>query len=62
MADHMRTELVADALRIAANNVTFVDDVTIFRSDRGVQHVSAEFAATADQLKVHRSVGRIGIC
>lgn len=35
MADHMRADLVADTLRMAANNVIFVDDVTTFHSDHG---------------------------
>ncbi len=62
MADHLRTELVADALRMAARNITFTRDVTIFHSDRGTQYLSHEFAAVADELGVLRSVGRTGIC
>jgi putative transposase len=38
MADHMRTELVADALRMAARNVPFRHGDTIFHSDRGSQY------------------------
>ncbi len=62
MADHMRTELVVDALRMAAVNVNLVADVTVFHSDRGVQYLSAEFAAAAQELRILRSVGRTGIC
>ncbi|SES42225.1 Transposase InsO and inactivated derivatives [Actinokineospora terrae] len=62
MADHMRTELVVDALRMAAGNVAVVPDSTLFHSDRGTQYVSAEFAAAAGDLKISRSVGRTGIC
>lgn len=62
MAEHMRTELVADALRMAADNVAFYPGVTIFHSDRGVQYLSAEFAAVTRELGVRRSVGRTGIC
>jgi putative transposase len=62
MADHMRTELVIDALRMAAGNVNIVADVTVFHSDRGTQYLSAEFAAAAEELKILRSVGRTGIC
>ena len=62
MAEHMRTALVADALRGAARTVPFRPDETIFHSDRGCQYLSAEFAAVADELGVQRSVGRTGVC
>jgi putative transposase len=62
MAEHMRTELVADALRMAAHNVPFQPGVTIFHSDRGSQYLSAEFAVVANELGVRRSVGRTGVC
>jgi transposase InsO family protein len=62
MADHMRTELVTDALRMAAANLEFTPGATIFHSDRGSQYLSAEFAAVTRELGVLRSVGRTGIC
>lgn len=62
MAEHMRTELVADALRMAARTVPFRPGETIFHSDRGCQYLSAEFAAVAEELRVRRSVGRTGVC
>lgn len=62
MADHMRTELVTGALRMAARTVPFRPGETIFHSDRGAQYVSAEFAAAATELGVARSVGRTGTC
>ncbi len=62
MADHMRTELVADALSMAARRSQFRPGETIFHSDRGSQYLSAEFADLTDQLGVIRSVGRTGIC
>jgi transposase InsO family protein len=62
MAEHMRTELIADALRMAARNLPFRPGETIFHSDRGSQYMSAEFAAVAGELGVRRSVGRTGIC
>jgi hypothetical protein len=37
MADHMRTELIVDALKMAARNITFQPGITIFHSDRGCQ-------------------------
>lgn len=62
MAEHMRTELVTDALRMAARNLPFQREETIFHSDRGVQYMSSEFASVADELGVRRSVGRTGVC
>jgi len=62
MADHMRVELVADALSMAARNVAFVCGETLFHSDRGAQYLSAEFASLCASLGVRQSVGRTGIC
>jgi putative transposase len=62
LAEHMRTELVSDALRMAARHLPFRDGTTIFHSDRGSQYLSAEFAEVADELGVRRSVGRTGVC
>jgi len=62
MAEHMRTELVADALRMAARDLSFRRGETIFHSDRGCQYLSSEFAAVAEELGVRRSVGRTGVC
>ena len=62
MAEHMRTSLVTDALKMAARNVTIHPDVTIFHSDRGAQYTSDEFAQCTAELHILRSVGRTGIC
>lgn len=62
LAEHMRTELVTDALGMAARNGHIRPGVTIFHSDRGTQYTSAEFAAYTEKLGVIRSVGRTGIC
>ncbi len=62
MADHLRTSLVIDALRMAARNIRFTRGVTIFHSDRGCQYTSQEFADAAAELGVRRSVGRTGVC
>lgn len=62
MADHMRTSLVTEALKMAARNVTFIPSVTIFHSDRGSQYCSQEFSDVTRQLGVRRSVGRTGVC
>ena len=56
LADHLRTELVADAL---ANAVAARDPApgVIFHSDRGCQYTSAAFAALAADCQVALSVG-----
>ncbi len=61
MADHLRTELVADAL---ANAVAARDPEpgVIFHSDRGCQYTSAAYAALAGDCQVTLSVGRTGQC
>lgn len=60
IADHMRTELVIDALAAAAR--TRGGDLTgaIFHSDHGAQYTSADFAATCKQLGVRQSMGAVG--
>lgn len=62
MADHMRTELVTDALAMAARNGHIRPGVTIFHSDRGTQYTSDAFARFTAAAGVTRSVGRTGIC
>lgn len=62
MGEHMRAELVSDALCMAARNAPFRHGETIFHSDRGSQYLSAEFAAVAEDLGAKRSVGRTGTC
>jgi transposase InsO family protein len=61
LADHLRTELVADAL---ANAVAARDPQpgVIFHSDRGCQYTSAAYAALAEDCQVTLSVGRTGQC
>ncbi|MBP0456997.1 IS3 family transposase [Streptomyces bomunensis] len=60
-ADHMRTDLVADALTAACRQRRPKRSV-IFHSDRGSQYTSQKFAALADQFGVRLSVGRTGQC
>ena len=61
MADHLRTDLVIDALRMAARNYPLLEGA-IFHSDRGTQYTSASFAAATDLLDIRRSVGATGVC
>jgi transposase InsO family protein len=61
MADHLRTELVSDAL---ANAVAARDPApgVIFHSDRGCQYTSGQFAELASDCQVELSHGRTGQC
>jgi putative transposase len=61
LADHMRTELITDALETAFANRTPQRGV-IFHSDRGRQYTSRDFAALARANGVVLSVGRKGEC
>jgi transposase InsO family protein len=59
IADHMRTSLVADALRMAAATRGGLDGA-VFHSDHGAQYGSRAFADLCDQLGVTRSMGAAG--
>ena len=61
MADHMRTELVTEALDMAIRNGA-VGQGAIFHSDRGTQYMSIEFAGFCEDHDIRRSVGRTGVC
>jgi putative transposase len=61
LADHMRTELVTDALRMAARNYE-LEPGCIMHSDRGTQYTSAEYRACLDELGLRHSLGRTGVC
>jgi transposase InsO family protein len=61
LADHMRSELVEDALTMAFANRAPQRGV-IFHSDRGRQYTSQDFADLARDNGVVLSVGRKGEC
>ena len=61
IAEHMRTELVLDALDMALKNRTPPAGV-IFHSDRGSQYTSGEFRTFCTDNNVRPSVGQTGIC
>jgi transposase InsO family protein len=60
-ADHLRTDLVEDALRQAVTRRRPPAGV-IFHSDRGCQYTSAQLATAATDLDVRLSHGRKGQC
>ncbi|GGV70132.1 transposase [Streptomyces longisporoflavus] len=59
IADHMRTDLVADALRMAAATRGNLAG-PVFHSDHGAQYGSRAFAGLCNQLGVSRSMGAVG--
>jgi putative transposase len=61
LADHMRTELIQDALQMAFTTRRPAGGV-IFHSDRGCQYTSRDFAALARANGVILSVSRKGEC
>ena len=61
LADHMRTELVVDALDMAFAQRR-PDRGVIFHSDRGCQYTSGDYAQFARDHGVVLSVGRKGEC
>ena len=61
LADHMRTELVTDALDMAITERRPPAGV-IFHSDRGTQYTSGDFDAYCTKNSIRRSLGRTGIC
>ena len=61
IADHMRTELVADALSMAHRHRPIMPGA-VFHSDRGCQYTSGELAAHLKMLRMTGSMGRTGVC
>jgi transposase InsO family protein len=61
LAEHLRTELVTDAL---TNAVAARDPApgVVFHSDKGCQYTSGDYATLADDLAVCLSTGRTGQC
>jgi putative transposase len=61
IADHMRTDLIIDALRMAITHRRPIPGI-VFHSDRGSQYTSDEFRDFCRANGVRPSVGRTGIC
>lgn len=61
IADHMRTELVIEALDMAVRARRPPAEV-IFHSDRGCQYTSKAFDQYCRDNNIRRSLGRTGIC
>lgn len=61
MADHMRTQLVADAIRMAHSGGHTAGNA-IFHTDRGSQYMSRQFREILAELEIRQSAGRTGSC
>ena len=61
MADHYKTSLVVEAVRMAAANIT-PPPGAVFHSDRGSNYTSGEYAEVLEELDLRQSVGRTGSC
>lgn len=62
MAAHMRTELIADALEMAATTRGGQTVGVIFHGDRGAQYMSGDYRQLIADLDMVQSVGRTGVC
>jgi len=62
MADHMRTELVLDALKSAITVRDGIVEGVIFHGDRGSQYMSTDYQAALAAVGMRQSVGRTGVC
>ena len=61
-ADHLRADLVEDALRQAVALRGHLPGKVIFHADRGCQYTSQQIADLAGELDLLRSMGRTGVC
>jgi putative transposase len=62
MAEHMRSELVTDALTMAAGARGGATGGIIFHGDRGSQYLSGDYRRLVVDLGMVQSVGRTGVC
>jgi len=62
IADHMRTDLVEDALSMAITLRGELPEKVVFHTDRGTQYASEQISTFADVNGITRSMGYTGIC
>ncbi len=62
IADHMRTDLVEDALRMAIVLRGERPAKVVFHADRGTQYASDQITRFAARNGITRSMGRTGVC
>ena len=61
IADHHRTDLICDAIRMAKRNKR-IKRRAIFHSDRGSEYTSRQFRRCLKEAKMRPSMGRVGTC
>jgi putative transposase len=62
IADHMRTDLVEDALKMAITLRGELPEKVVFHTDRGTQYASEQITTFAAENGITRSMGYTGIC
>ncbi len=62
IADHMRTDLVEDALKMAITLRGELPEKVVFHADRGTQYASEQITRFATANGITRSMGRTGVC
>jgi putative transposase len=62
IAEHMRADLVEQALQMAITLRGALPAKVVFHADRGTQYASAQIAAFATNNGITRSMGRTGVC
>jgi putative transposase len=62
IAEHMRTDLVEQALQMAITLRGELPAKVVFHTDRGTQYASAQITAFAATNGITRSMGRTGVC
>ena len=60
--EHMRSDLVEDALRMAITLRGRLPEKVIFHSDRGTQYASEQITTFANENGLTRSMGYTGVC
>ncbi|UXY32898.1 IS3 family transposase [Streptomyces sp. HUAS TT20] len=60
IADHMRTQLVTDAIEMAVCTRGGQVDGVVFHTDRGAQYTAAAYAEVCVRHGIRRSMGRVG--
>ncbi len=61
VADHHRTDLICDAIRMARRNKR-TKRRAIFHSDRGSEYTSRQFRKCLKEARMRPSMGRVGTC
>ena len=62
IAEHMRADLVEDALRMAIALRGELPEGVVFHADRGTQYASEQITRFAAENGITRSMGRTGVC